>query len=879
MPRSTYIGYRLLHMRLILTYILLVTLSPGKSSGGPLVDPSLLSMMKTNSVSNCKVLVQFRGPLSKNAWNNIIAKQPAKALTYVKEKFADDFLLSKLDIRNIFWLNHTIHINLSLDQLRNLQTRSDVVYITLDREIKMQASKMHKHADLMRIRDSESISHALKSLQIPQVWNQMKTKGTNIRIGLLGRSFSAHPDLRNESITFRDFSVGGEYSQMTQDDTHFLGLMGAGSLSGRPLGVAPDAHFIIAGVFDRQSKTTLSVILKALQWMVNPDLDTNTRDGVHLISNSWGWTVQHMAAEKPIWDATVALRKMGVVNIFPAGDEGPKLSSILSPAAYPHVIAVGAVDRQLNNLNYSSRGPVRWEDVIYKKPDFMAPGDYVESSLPSAIYGKLSGTSVATALAAGSLALIKQSNSKLSWQDVLKISKQTTLAGPKHDKKLDNTSGILQVYDATRLASRGAKISVYIESPFDEAGEVIILSKNNRKFNTNSMGYVEFFLSEGSYRVAFYAPKCAPEVREIKIKSNQNQNFRIQLQKAEITNLSLTVTDTKARRLPAVIDFFNEVGQTFVGVSQPMRETLPEGVYPVRIKSRGYRSMTTSIIHRKFVQNKQFELKIMPAVALIDDDGDQHSQLKISRSLNEMNIKHDLIRSPNHLEEIEAYQILIWHLGNSVHRTLDKSEQLILTEYLSRGGSILISGQDSAYSLQSTQFLNKALGVQFEKDHSGDFDLKYNELILQLAGDSGARNQFFVDALRPKGNDSRCLISYNNGMCAGVLRYHPNGKSLLLGFGLEGLNNKNRKLLLKELIQDLKPAIEHLLDKIEKTYLNNRASYFQIMKSLETFEPEFALKASQQIESRRRKSTWRPLLYDILHDRRRHIFDQLYDVN
>ena len=865
-------------MRLVCTYIFLTTLFLGQSAGGPLIDPTLVSLIKTNSVSNCEVLVKFRGPLTKNLWKNKLIKKPARALNYIKEKFADDFLLRNFNLRKIFWLNHTILMELNLDQLRKLQTRSDVDYIALNREITIPASKTHKQTYSKTIKDSESISHALKTLQIPQVWNHMNVKGKSLRIGFLGRSFSPHPDLKNETILFRDFTEGTESSQITQDDTQFLGLMGAGSLSGRALGVAPDARFIVAGVFNRQNTTTLGTILQALQWMINPDLNPNTEDGAQIISNSWGDTVHHMGAEKPIWDATVALKKMGIINIFPAGDYGPQAGSILSPGAYPHVIAVGAIDRQLNRLEYSSRGPIKWEDVSYSKPDFFAPGDQIESLLPSSIYGKMSGTSAATALAAGSLALIKQSNPKLPWHDVLKISKQTTLLSRENIKKLHDNPGVLQVYDAALLAKFGAKISVHVEGPHN--GEIhITLLDGHHKFKTTSMGFAEFFLIEGNHKIAISAKGFAPKVQEINVKPTRNQTLRIKLEKSEIKNLVLTVHDPQGQRLPATIEFLNNLGQTFVGITEPMQESLPEGIYPVKIKSRGFKSITTSIIHRRPIHNKRLQLNVMPSIALIDDDGKRHSDLHIARSLHKTGIKYDLIHPPKDLEEIEAYQLLIWHLGATVHRTISESEQLLLTKYVRRGGSLLISGQDSAYSLQSTQFLNKTLGVEFEKDHSGSLDVKYKEFDLQLYGKGSAQNQFFVDALKPNSSESQCYVRYNNGMCAGVLRYHPKGKSIVLGFGLEGLPDIKREFLLNKIIKDLKPAIEHLLDKIERAYLNNRVSYFQMMKSLETFEPEFAQKASQHIELRRRKSAWRPLLYDILHDRRRHIFDQLYNID
>ena len=87
------------------------------------------------------------------------------------------------------------------------------------------------------------------------------------------------------------------------------------------------------------NKTKLSVILEALQWIINPDSNPNTDDGAEIITHSWGYTKSPIGTEKPLWDATIALKKMNVLNVFPAGDNGPKIDSLQSPGAYPHVIA------------------------------------------------------------------------------------------------------------------------------------------------------------------------------------------------------------------------------------------------------------------------------------------------------------------------------------------------------------------------------------------------------------------------------------------------------------------------------------------------------------------------------------------------------------
>ena len=842
-----------------------------QTSAQSLLDPSLQSLINSKTVSHCEVLVQFRGPLTKSVWNRKFVNRPNQALKMLKEKFSTDVVLNKLNVQKIYWLNRSILISLDLNQLQQLQSRPDVNYISLNRELTLPSSIDQNKKSNSFIKDSEAISHALKTLQISQAWNRLKLKGQNLRIGFIGRGFSSHPDLNNKEIIYRDFNTNDYNSTVVDNDTNFLGLMAADNLSGRPLGVAPKARFIVADIFDHQNKTKLSTILEAMQWITNPDLDPNTEDGAEIIANSWGYKQTTIGAEKPLWDATVALKKMDVLSVFPAGENGPKTDSILSPGAFPHTIAVGAINRQLVELKFSSKGPSKWENVSYDKPDFLAPGVQIESLLPGSIYGLTGGTNAAAALITASLALIRQSNSNLPWKEILKISKQTSFS-------YNGNAGITQVYDAAVLAQQGAKINVQIDGPADGISKIFILDES-KDFMTSSMGHTEFYLREGSYRVAFTAEGFAPQIRKIVVNPKQNLHIKIELKKSKTLNLNMAAYDAKNRRIPAMVEFLDGLGQKFIGVTQSMNEALPEGIYPVRISSRGYKSISTSIIHVESSQNHRFKFDVMPLVAVVNQNSKQNTESQIAQTLQQIGIQYDLLHSPQSFDEIEAYQTLIWESGDALSQTVNQKQQLLLTKYLRQGGSVLITGQDLAYWLQGTQFLTKILGADFEQDHSSSLDLVYKKFKLQLYDKTSTENQLFVDTLKPVQNDSKCYLNYNNGLCAGVLRYHPKGKSIILGLNLENLPDAQRKLLVNSALEDLNPAVEHLLDKIENTYLSNRASYFQIMKSLETFRPNFAQKASQHIEIRRRKSVWRPLLHDILHDHRRHIFDQLYDID
>jgi subtilisin family serine protease len=108
--------------------------------------------------------------------------------------------------------------------------------------------------------------------------------------------------------------------------------------------------------------------------------------------------------------ATAALQAAGVYMVVAAGNTGPFCGSIHDPlAVYPDVLTVGAVDRDEQVTEFSSRGPVPGAG----KPDLVAPGARVVSALPGGGYGPMDGTSMATPHVAGVVALVWSANPEL----------------------------------------------------------------------------------------------------------------------------------------------------------------------------------------------------------------------------------------------------------------------------------------------------------------------------------------------------------------------------------------------------------------------------------------------------------------------------------
>ncbi len=277
-------------------------------------------------------------------------------------------------------------------------------------------------------RSSSSLSAAvaapLQQLNIPALWQQGLTGE-----GRLVCSFDTgvdhdHPALADKwRGTHAELSASW-FSKVAQNEnpddeighgSHTMGVM-VGSTPSDSFGVAPGAEWITAGIIDqgRPLSTTISDILEAFQWTLNPDGDTTTTDDVpDVILNSWG-------IPKGLYnpcDVTFAqvienVEAAGIVTIFAAGNEGPNPATLRNPADMAltplTTLAVGAVDANNTVANFSSRGPSSCNGAI--KPELVAPGVSIRSSYKNGEYRILSGTSMAAPYIAGVVALLRQYN-------------------------------------------------------------------------------------------------------------------------------------------------------------------------------------------------------------------------------------------------------------------------------------------------------------------------------------------------------------------------------------------------------------------------------------------------------------------------------------
>lgn len=218
-------------------------------------------------------------------------------------------------------------------------------------------------------------------------------------------------------LPFRLFGKSSVEGMPWENDENGHGTHCATTIAGRSLpspwgtlkGVAPDAEIAFFKVlgYGMGMGTQTSVmrgLMDAFEW------------GADIVSMSLGSPYSEEPTETiPEARAIKMLTEQGIICVVANGNEGPNPRTVGVPACSPYAFSVGAIDRNGDLADFSSRGPTQ-EDLI--KPDCVAPGVDILSSTSGMIdfmqamdglkLGAISGTSMATPHISGLVALIKQ---------------------------------------------------------------------------------------------------------------------------------------------------------------------------------------------------------------------------------------------------------------------------------------------------------------------------------------------------------------------------------------------------------------------------------------------------------------------------------------
>ncbi|RDI95773.1 peptidase S8 and S53 subtilisin kexin sedolisin [Meiothermus sp. QL-1] len=294
---------------------------------------------------------------------------------------------------------------------------------------------------------------ALEQIGAPTLW-AAGLRGQGVRIGHLDTGVDAnHPELRGKVAAFAVIEPGGTPRPSQPYDSAQHGTHTAGLLVGQSVGVAPEARLVSALVLP-QGSGTLAQVLGGLDWVLE--------QGVQVVSMSLGLE----GAWPEFIPVVERMQRMGVLPVFAIGNTPDRTTS---PGNLPGVIGVGATDPAKRVAAFSGRGEVRWEGPSPQrvaKPDLVAPGVGVLSSVPGGGYMAMSGTSVSTALTAGGAALLLAGGHKPEAVRAALLRSAEPIASPASGRGLLRLDEALA---ALRPPQREQKALVVAEIPGVEA--------------------------------------------------------------------------------------------------------------------------------------------------------------------------------------------------------------------------------------------------------------------------------------------------------------------------------------------------------------------------------------------------------------------------
>ncbi len=453
-------------------FILMIALlvqSPARANTQPqtLIDPALRNFAITKTARFKKVVILFEAPSEKLA----LPRQLSELTSTYKSATQNAWkkILSQLPKNNpdlklvaVNWINLSATVWVNPSGLKKIAQVSGIKKIYATSKVSLDDQRS---ASSLRVSaPPDKPGYNFETTRLNQlIGEEPGIDGTGVLLGSLEAGIGAeqdHPALAGKEIKYYDMvkKTEGFPENPGSHATHTSGIMVGGNRSTIPIGVAPGARFIQAGGDFEEIDT----LLIGMQYLLEPELSTEPGRVPIAINNSWNSSSAR--DQEVFYRAVEAWSKAGIIPVFSAGNFGPGASSITRPHEHPDVLTVGATGANGLVTDYSSRGPADYEGQPAKKPDLVAPGDQILSSLPEGDYGTMDGTSMAAPHVVGAIALIAQAAPKLTAAQIKDVLLQSLT--PSDSQKVGEWDpaygyGKLDIYAAVELAQ---KFTAYAET-------------------------------------------------------------------------------------------------------------------------------------------------------------------------------------------------------------------------------------------------------------------------------------------------------------------------------------------------------------------------------------------------------------------------------
>ena len=335
---------------------------------------------------------------------------------------------------------------------------------------------------------SREITPNITQVNADQVWAQGYT-GAGVIVAVVDSGVNyEHADVADHLWDGGDEFPHHGYDIVNNDDdpmddkghgTHVAGIVCGDGTSGTQTGVAPDATLMCVKTTAADGFGGAVNIAGGMEWAVE--------HGCDLINLSQGMAGAGITDKEIFRRTCESILDAGIVALVCAGNEGYSIlqmaypipnnvrvpgscpppyldpDQMVNPGGLSCVVSVGAVDYNDAAAEFTSRGPVTWQDTEFGdyayepgigliRPDVCAPGVNIKSLdyQNTSGYTYYDGTSQATPCVAGIVALMLQKNPNLMPADICRILEETSL------KLTPNKSNITGVGRVDALAAINA---------------------------------------------------------------------------------------------------------------------------------------------------------------------------------------------------------------------------------------------------------------------------------------------------------------------------------------------------------------------------------------------------------------------------------------
>jgi len=804
-------------------------------------------------------------------------KQRRQAVVDVLRQTAQDSqaaLLTYLEAQRVsgkvtaftsYWIFNGLAVTSDLETLLTVAARPEVKFVRADRVHHLPpVAKGQKSLSML-----PAVEWNIAKIGADRVWSACGLRGEGIVVATLDSGVDwTHPalqrkyrgyDAANPAQSRHDynwFDATNTYPTAPGDGaghgTHTMGTIVGSLPNGRnQVGVAPEARWIAAKVFDDEGEAYDSWIHAGFQWILAPtDLSGRDPDSTlapDICSNSWG---DADGSDITFWDDTHALRAAGIFPVFAVGNEYLGSLGANAPGSLPQAFAVGATDHNDMLASWSCRGPSPWDEI---KPEVTAPGVNIRSTLPGNRYDAWSGTSMATPHVAGVAALLWQAQRQ--YGDALSLhgpkltitaSEQiiTSTAHPLPDAaSLPNNDygwGRVDAYQAVGSVAQGGAFWGRVTDIATGYGvSAAMITMVNRRFGgraqawTDSQGYYTFSVAAGTYDVTathfYYAPQSVSEV-EIIAHSTTQLDFRLTALPAGRVVGRVTEVGT-GQPVSATVRSIDRSVQVTTDVGGHYTMTLPLGYHvleavPVRAGHKLGRATLTVESEGQTI-HQDFALELIPKILLVDADAwFTTGEIEYyQKSLDALLYSYDTwvvdIRSSSGIGNFPSattlrdYDVVVWSQPLSSPGYIGAWSDL--SSYLQAGKALLITGQDIGYWDVEREYGADEYGgylhARYIRDDSMIGDVVglggtfLEGVTLTLSTVDSAGNQESPSEIAPIDGMAVSILNYVNDGNAGLAVDDCRGyRVAYLAFGLEGAGPESSRT------ETIRRAIEWLAE-------------------------------------------------------------------